>query len=88
MKLLVCSVLDKAVSAYMQPFYCRTKPEAVRMFSDSVGDPKSQFAIHPEDFVLMVLGEYDDSTGLFACGEPERIVSAVECVARDGAAKA
>lgn len=80
MKLLVFSVLDKAVGAYLQPFYSRSAGEALRSFTDAANDEKSQFARHAEDYVLYKLGEFDDNTGFFHTGEPERIRSAFECM--------
>lgn len=77
----VYTILDKAVGAYMQPFFCRTRMEAIRSFQDACRDPKAQFGSHAEDFTLMFHGDWDDNTGLFSGGEPVRIVSAVEFVA-------
>lgn len=81
MKLLVFSVLDKAVDAFNNPMFFRTKLEAIRSFSDAVQQEGSQFQRHCEDYFLMFLGVYDDAMGSFDCGMPERIISAVECVA-------
>lgn len=79
MKLLVCSVYDKAVGAFLQPFYCRAVGEAVRSFTEACNDPQ-RFGRHAADYYLVKLGEFDDNSGLFDCGEPSRIISAVECV--------
>lgn len=80
MRLYVFSVLDKAVGAYLQPFYARSKGEALRSFTEACADEKSQFARHREDYVLMYLGEFDDNSGLFASREPERLLGAHEAV--------
>lgn len=81
MKMLVFSVLDKAIQAFNTPFYARTAAEAIRSFGGLANDPKSNVAQHPADFVLYLLGEYDDNTGLFECAEPRRVVGANELVA-------
>ncbi|WNK12678.1 MAG: nonstructural protein [Microvirus sp.] len=78
MKLKVYSVHDKAVNAYMQPFYCRSKGEAIRSFTEACSDGKSNFCKYPLDYLLVELGEFDDSSGLFESREPMRIVSATE----------
>jgi len=83
MRLQVYTVYDKAVNAYMQPFYCRTKGEAIRSFTEACCDKKSNFFKYATDYVLMELGEYDDQTGLFASREPMRIVSAHEIIPDD-----
>lgn len=79
MKMIVFSVLDKAVGAFLPPFYCRSQGEALRSFAEAANDPK-RFQKYASDYVLMRLGEYDDGSGLFSCGEPIRVVSALECL--------
>lgn len=81
MRMYVFSVLDKAVQAYNTPFYARTTQEAIRSFGGLVNDTTTNVAQHPSDFVLFLLGEYDDNTGLFVCSEPRRVVGATELAA-------
>lgn len=83
MKLLVFSVYDKAVGAYLQPFFCRSKGEALRSFADACNDEKNNFNKHASDFLLVSLGEYDDAAGTFECVDPVRVISAVECLVAD-----
>lgn len=83
MILQVYTVMDKAVNAYLQPFYCRSKGEAIRSFSEACNDPKNNFNRHASDFYLVHLGEFNDAAGIFACGEPVRVISAVECLVSD-----
>lgn len=80
MKLLCFSVLDKAVGAYLPPFYSRSKGEAIRSFNDAAWDDKHQFAKHAADYILYECGSFDDHTGIFACIEPARVISAQECL--------
>lgn len=61
----VFSVFDSKISAYMQPFFMRSRGEAIRAFSDILHDEKSAFAKYPEDYTLFELGEYDDSNACF-----------------------
>lgn len=79
---LMCAIYDKAANAYMQPFFCRTQAEAVRLFADACTDGKNQFCKHPNDFDLYVVGVFDDNSGVLAQGkgEPTRIMSALDCV--------
>ncbi|AKI26924.1 DNA binding protein VP5 [Gokushovirinae Fen672_31] len=79
MRLGIYSVLDKAVGAYLRPFYTRSKMEAIRSFSDAVADEKSDFGKHAEDFVMMYHGEFDDNSGVFYPVDPQRVISAIEC---------
>jgi hypothetical protein len=79
MKLAVFSVFDKAVGAYLQPFFSRTKGEAVRSFADACNKQDHQFYQHGIDYVLVSLGEFDDNSGLFVTREPVRVIGALEC---------
>lgn len=83
MKLNVYTVFDKAVNAYMQPFFCRSKGEAIRSFSEACSDKSSNFFKYSQDYILVELGEYDDQTGLFISREPMRIIGAHEVVPDD-----
>lgn len=83
MQLGIYTILDKAVGAYMQPFYARTRMEAIRSFSDAVKAEGSKFGSHAEDYVLMYHGEWDDNSGLFSGVDPVRVVGAVEFVVSD-----
>ena len=78
----VFAVLDTKVKAYMAPWLQANVPSGVRAFTDACLDenPSNQFRKHPHDFVLMELGEFDDSTGTFTTNEhgPTRVASAFE----------
>lgn len=80
MKMQVFSILDKAVGAYLQPFFCRAKGEALRSFIDAVGDEKGDFCKHPDDYVLFWVSEFDTESGIFLAMEPQRLLSAREAV--------
>lgn len=83
MKLQVFSVYDQAVKAYLPPFYCRSKGEAVRSFTEACNDGKSMFAKHRGDYYMVYLGEFDDNGGIFTCENPVRVISALECELAD-----
>ncbi|WNK14476.1 MAG: nonstructural protein [Microvirus sp.] len=78
MRLFVYSVFDKAVNAYLQPFFCRSTGEAIRSFTEAVNDPNKQFGRYSTDYVLMQHGEWDDNSGMFQCGDPVRLLAASE----------
>lgn len=79
MILQVWCVRDKAVGAYMAPFYARSRGEALRSFMDASADA-NRFAKHAPDYDLYYLGTFDDATGLFVQGadNPERVMNALE----------
>ena len=56
------TVYDSKAEAYLQPWGNKTKGQAIRMFTDTVRDEKSNFNKHPEDYTLFEIGEYDEST--------------------------
>lgn len=86
-KKLVCAVYDTRVRAFLNPIFCTTKGEAIRSFSDVVGDDRAPFKAHPEDYSLFVLGEYDEGLGVFenVCPAPELLVLAINLVRKEGA---
>ena len=84
MKLELYSVFDKAVKAYMTPFFARARGEAIRSFGDAANDEKHQFGKHANDFVLYYIGEFDDQSGIVTRVDPERVISAIELLVVDG----
>lgn len=83
MKSLVFSVQDKAIGAFLPPFFARSRGEAIRSFSEAVNQKDHQFFRHAADYTLFALGEFDDGSGLMAPTEPMRVVSALEVLVSD-----
>lgn len=65
MKLNIYSIFDDTAKAYMQPFFLHNHSLAVRAFTDQVNSENnnSPLALHPEQFTLYHVGEFDDQTG-------------------------
>lgn len=79
MTLVVCSVLDKQVSAYTPPFTARTTGEAIRMFDRLCRDTNLPFNSSPQDYALYELASLDDGTGVFKNAEsPHKLAEATE----------
>jgi len=78
MKLNAYSIFDKAVNAYMRPFFMQTDGQALRAFSDQVMDGESPPAMHPEDYALFRIGGFDEDTGMLEPSEPKVIGRAHE----------
>lgn len=73
------SIYDSKAECYLPPFHFKSRGEAIRSFSDTANDPKSQLCRHPEDFTLFALGEYDDSDATFTTLKtPEPLGKALE----------
>lgn len=82
--LKVFSVYDAKVEAFMQPFFCITIAQAIRMFSDTCNDQASMFNKHPEDYALFELGVFDDAGGqLLSNATAKHLVTALECRSSD-----
>ncbi|WNK14465.1 MAG: nonstructural protein [Microvirus sp.] len=62
--LKVFAVYDSKVQTYAQPFFVPTAAAALRSFADIAKDTTHPIGKHPEDYTLMELGTYDESTGL------------------------
>lgn len=75
----IFSVYDSKAEAYLTPLYFKTKGEAVRAMETTLRDPHHTFTMHPEDYTLFHLGDFDDNTGLVApFTTPKPIGKAIE----------
>ena len=72
----VFSVFDIKAACYSAPFFQHNDSVATRSFIDVVNDPKSAVYIHPEDYILREIGEFDDNTGVLKAIEPKTLVTA------------
>lgn len=66
MKLEVFAIKDRALNAYMQPFFAPTIGAAIRAFSDGMNDNTTPMAKHPDDYDLWHLSSWDDASGKFS----------------------
>lgn len=67
MKRVICAVFDSAVQAFGQPIFCRSIGEGLRSFADEINRKGADHMLsaHPEDYVLHLLGTFDDESGDF-----------------------
>lgn len=61
----IFTVFDSKVGAYLQPFFMRSRGEAIRAYTDLCNDGKSEFTKYPEDYTLFELGEFSDMDAKF-----------------------
>lgn len=59
----IVAIRDKALEAFMRPFFTPAINAAVRDFQDSVRDTQIPMHKHPEHYSLWHLGRFDDATG-------------------------
>lgn len=83
MKLECYTVFDRAVGAFMPPFFAKSHGEALRMFMDAVNSKDSLLSKHPADYMLYACGTFDDANGTFNPDEPVKLLSAVEAITQD-----
>lgn len=81
MKLQVFAVRDRAIGAFMQPWFAPSVGAAIRAFTDSVNDATSPWNKHPDDYDLWHLGEWDDQNGRFEVSESGVLAGAVAQIA-------
>jgi hypothetical protein len=77
MKLVLCSVKDRAADAYGRPMFVPSLGVAIRSFSDEVNRQAddNQLFNHPDDFDLYEFGEFDDNSGIFTLHEVPKLIS-------------
>jgi len=64
MKLNIYSIYDDTAKAFMQPFFLHNHALAVRAFTDQVNsETPNSLSLHPEQFTLYHVGEFNDETG-------------------------
>ena len=51
------------MGAYQAPFFMVSAGAAVRAFSDAVNDRQTMLSCHPKDYILYLIGEFDDVAG-------------------------
>lgn len=71
------SVLDLVADLFSQPHFVQTLGVAHRSFSDVINGRagESPLALHPEDYSLYELGEFDDATGAMIPLDTPRLVA-------------
>lgn len=73
MKLHIFAVKDRALNAFMTPWFAQTVNQAIRMFQDEVNNPQGQMIKHPDDYDLYHLGSWNDDNGNFTNIENDQI---------------
>lgn len=76
MKMIVCTIKDRAADAFGRPFYVPAVGVAIRSFQDEVNraSDDSQIYQHPDDFDLFELGEFDDNSGTFVLHDVPKLL--------------
>lgn len=83
MKLNIYAIYDKAVNAYMRPFFLQADGQALRAFGDMANDKDHDIGAHPEDFSMFRIATFDDGTAEIDVCEPQCLARAHEIVNRE-----
>lgn len=67
------ALYDSKTGAFGVPFFMHHVGAAVRAVSELALDRSTTVGRHPSDFVLYMLGEYDDATGVMSASAPQNL---------------
>lgn len=73
MKIPAFSLLDVKTGHFNIPFFMAHRGQAVRAVMELGTDMSTSVARFPADFILCVIGEFDDQTGVLVSGPPEQL---------------
>lgn len=76
-------IFDSKASCYFPPWFLHRDEMAVRTFMDCVNDPKHNFGMHPEDYTLFSIGEFEDCTAMVQSWAPVSLGNGVEFIKAD-----
>ena len=82
----ILCVKDRALDAYLIPFYVPSVGVAERSFSDEVVSKDSPMRAHPEDYDLYYVGTYDDSDCRMSLFDQPKLVMRAQDVSFESAA--
>lgn len=73
MKLQVFSIKDRALDAFMRPWYAQTIGQAIRMFQDELNNNSGEMYKHPDDYDLYHIATWDDHDASFTKVETTKV---------------
>lgn len=74
MKNKIYSIYDEKAQMFNTPFFSQNDDMAIRSFQDLASDPQSTIYLHPEDYKLYELGEFETDSGLIVPLDPPRFI--------------
>ncbi len=80
MILQIFTIHDKKAEAYLPPFYLPQTNMALRTFGDCINDDKHTFSLHPQDYTLMSIGSFDDTTAIAITIPPESLGNGLQFI--------
>jgi len=83
MKHLLFTVHDVKAEIFLPPFFVPTLGIAKRAFADAINSEEHQFAKHPHDYTLFLIGEYEDLDATISIGDKKSLGNGVEYLSAD-----
>lgn len=65
MKINLYTIYDLKAGVYNKPFYMHNDSVVIRAMEDLINDPQNDIGRHPEDFIVWMLGTFDDNEAKF-----------------------
>lgn len=80
--LKIVSVRDSAMNAFGRPIFVPSLGVAIRSFTDEVNrkDDNNQMNVHPDDFELFEIGEFEEADGLLVACPPRSLARAKDVI--------
>lgn len=72
------SLKDVKVGAFNRPMFVQNRAVVERAVGDAMADPNQMLSVHPEDYQLWYLGEFDDVSGNVTPVAPEFMCNVVD----------
>lgn len=78
-KQAVCAIRDLKIHGFQFPQFALSVGDALRRFASAVNDQQTMICMHPADFELWHVGDWDTETGCLECFDaPRRLGGALE----------
>lgn len=74
--LKIFGVIDVKASGFKSQFFHASNGSAMRDFYDACKDPKTSLSLHPEDYHLYYLADFDNESGQIVPVSPIQFLAA------------
>ncbi len=78
----VFTVQDLASETFLKPFTMKTDRDAKDGFAHVINEPETPYNKHPEDYILMSIGDFDERTGVLQVHDKKVIARAINLVSK------
>jgi len=80
----ICAVYDLKACMFLQPYFAVNAGDGIRAFGDAVVKGEGPISLHPSDYQLFDLGDFDDVKGSIVSLSPLKLLcSASDFVSSD-----